>query len=63
MKGMSEKEIMDIKEAVQVQAPAIKQWLKSVDKQNQWTFESCGFLYLLELYNDLNDMELLKKIR
>jgi hypothetical protein len=41
----------------------IEQWLDAAQHSGRWTAETCAFRYLLEFYNDMKDLQLMKALR
>jgi hypothetical protein len=41
----------------------IEQWLDTARRTGNWSAEGCAFRFLLEFYNDMNDLQLIRTLK
>ncbi len=53
----------ELRESIHGKTNEIEQWLDAARKTGRWTAETCAFRFLLEFYNDMKDLQLMKTLR
>ncbi len=53
----------ELRESLHGRTDDIEQWLDEARKTGRWTEETCAFRFLLEFYNDMKDLQLMKTLR
>jgi hypothetical protein len=55
-------ELKQLRDSLHGRTGDIEQWLVTARKSGSWSAEQCLFRFLLEFYNDMNDLQLMKTL-
>ena len=62
-RSMTAGELKELRSSLHGKTGEIEQWLDAARGTGFWSAEQCLFRYLLEFYNDMNDLQLMKTLR
>ncbi|HOT45379.1 MAG TPA: hypothetical protein PLM53_11090 [Spirochaetota bacterium] len=62
-RSMTSDEWRELRESIHGKTAEIEEWLDAARKSGRWTAEACAFRFLLEFYDDMKDLQLMKALK